>query len=91
MTAADNETVDLDYATAVTVIDTLTDWHNSMYLQGREPPKCRSPRSSTVASGRGASTARAVGRPNSLGPLALSSAASVELDQLGVTSNTHWE
>jgi hypothetical protein len=27
----------------------------------------------------------------SLGPLALSSAASVELDQLDVTSNTHWE
>ena len=31
----DNETVYLDYATAVTVIDTLTEWHNSMYLQGR--------------------------------------------------------
>lgn len=31
----DNKTVYLDYATAVTVIDTLTEWHNSMYLQGR--------------------------------------------------------
>jgi hypothetical protein len=38
-----------------------------------------------------AAAARAAGRSNSLGPLALSSAASVELDQLGVTSNTYWE